>query len=819
MAGISNRLSEEMERIITAPYNELEVQDALFQMAPTKSPGLDGFSALFYQKHWEVVKDSVIRSVLHMLREGVVEDELNKTMITLVPKKKDPEKMEDYRPISLCNVAVKVVTKVLANRLKHILPVIISETQSAFVPGRLISDNILAAHELFHFIKSRSKQKVGFFALKLDMSKAYDRVEWDFLEMMLQRLGFPKVWVDCVMSCVCSVKYVVRVNDMGAPEISHLLFADDSMFFVKADVKNANSLKEVLKEYEVLSGQMINFSKSEIFFSQNVTEEVKGRICSILGVGQVDRISKYLGLPVMFSHNKTELFRFIIEKVWKRVQGWKEKTLSMAGKEILIKAVIQASPTYAMMCLRIPDQLIKRIVSIVSKYWWSNGGDSRGIHWCSFDKLCKAKTEGGLGFRELSIFNDALLAKQVWRLLHCEDSLTSRLLKSKYYREANVLNCNLGVRPSVAMRSIWYACNKVRQWIDIDEETQQPVWREESNGVFSTRSAYLKLKEAADVIKRNSIGEQADNRKVSSFWKIIWRLQVQPKVKIFSWRLYHDYLPSAKNLIRRGCQVPPCCALCGFEGESSIHSLLNCWWAGIFWRQLGVDCRFLLHNFEDPGDWLWFCAFNYSNVELATILQCARMVWYNRNLVTNGKEGLNPWITARNLKQRVLDFQNLTQRWIVTDPDKDLCWQAPRRGFVKLNVDGAWDRFSRRAGIGICGRDDLGIVWLVEARSVEDGSSCQEVEAKALLRALQIAEEKGLQKVIFETDSAEVFKAVMQGPGKECRILLDRNSEWSMNLIFREANSCADKLAREAREKDWNWINQVALPRCLFISV
>ncbi|KAL9679650.1 hypothetical protein QQ045_017516 [Rhodiola kirilowii] len=300
---------------------------------------------------------------MRMLREGQIEDELNKTLITLVPKKKDPERIEEYRPISLCNVLVKLVTKVLANRLKQILPEIISESQSVFVPGRLISDNILAAHELFHFIKSRKQQKGGFFALKLDMSKAYDRVEWDFLEVMLLRLSFPEAWVKCIMACVCSVSYVVRVNDMitkefwpergirqgdplssylflictewlttklrelqnmkkingvkicrGAPEISHLLFADDSMFFLKADVKNACNLKEALKEYEMLSGQMINFSKSEIYFSQNVAEEVKVSICSILGVGQVQKISKYLGLPVMFSH-KTELFQFIVEKV------------------------------------------------------------------------------------------------------------------------------------------------------------------------------------------------------------------------------------------------------------------------------------------------------------------------------------------------------------------------------------------------------------------------------------------------------------------------------------------------------------------------
>ncbi|KAL9678650.1 hypothetical protein QQ045_016498 [Rhodiola kirilowii] len=195
---------------------------------------------------------------------------------------------------------------------------------------------------------------------------------------------------------------------------------------------------------------MINLDKTKIFFSQNVPEGLKNSICSVLGVWQVEQVSRYLGLPIAFSHNRSELFRFIIKRVWNKVQGWKEKTISMAGKEILIKVVIQAMPMYAMMCYKIPDNLIKRIISILSKYWWSNNKDVKGIHWCSFDKLCKSKCDGGLGFRDLKVFNEALLAKQVWRLLVCENNLVSKLMRAKYYRHYNVIDCQLGVRPSLA---------------------------------------------------------------------------------------------------------------------------------------------------------------------------------------------------------------------------------------------------------------------------------------------------------------------------------------------------------------------------------
>ncbi|KAL9664408.1 hypothetical protein QQ045_019808 [Rhodiola kirilowii] len=154
---VPNKIDDKMRQQLTTPFTEIEVQDAVFQMFPTKAPGLDGFSALFYQKIWAIVKEMVTSITTRMLNGETLEHDINKTLITLIPKKKDPEKIEDYRLISLCNVAVKIVTKVLANRLKAVLPFIISDSQTAFVPGKLISDNILAAHELIHFIRTRGK--------------------------------------------------------------------------------------------------------------------------------------------------------------------------------------------------------------------------------------------------------------------------------------------------------------------------------------------------------------------------------------------------------------------------------------------------------------------------------------------------------------------------------------------------------------------------------------------------------------------------------------------------------------------------------------
>ncbi|KAL9661113.1 hypothetical protein QQ045_025933 [Rhodiola kirilowii] len=552
MEFVTDKLNDNMRNEITRPYSETDVREAVFQMCPTKAPVIDGFSALFYQKHWSLVKGKVATQVLRMMNSMMLEDGINKTLITLIPKVKDPESVGEFRPISLCNVVIKIVTKMLANRLKPVIPAIISENQGAFVPVKIISDNIIAAQEVIHYIRTRGRQKVGFFALKLDISKAYDRVEWAFLEVMMRRLGLPEMWISMVMRCVKTVSYVVRVNELvteeikpergirqgdplspflflicsewlnlkvkeyqrrrklkglkicrSAPEITHMLFADDSIFFLQATRENAVNLRRILREYEELSGQKVILSKSEICFGRNVPEDERQIISATLGVKQVEAMSKYLGLPVAFGNNRTELFKDIIEKIWKKMQGWKEKSLSIAGKEVLIKAIVQAMPTYAMSCFKIPGSLIKRIVSMITNFWWSNCKEGRGLHWCNYKKLCRDKMEGGVGFKELAIFNDALLSKQIWRLMEKLETLVSKLLKEKYFKAGTPLSCQVGTRPSMVWRSIWTAGQKVKQWIQTTNDGEEVRWTMESDGKFSTRSAYKALKDLSDRAEAN----------------------------------------------------------------------------------------------------------------------------------------------------------------------------------------------------------------------------------------------------------------------------------------------------------------------------
>ena len=173
-------------------------------------------SSFFFQKYWHIVGDSVSTAVLSILNSGKLLRKTNLTYISLIPKKKNLEQMSDYRPISLCNVLYKIISKVLANRLKKILPVISSDSQSAFVPGRMIIDNVSVAFEVLHKIKAKRKGRKGEMAVKLDMSKAYDRVEWIFVEAIMRKLGFEEKWIMMIMECITTVQYSILLD--GVPK-------------------------------------------------------------------------------------------------------------------------------------------------------------------------------------------------------------------------------------------------------------------------------------------------------------------------------------------------------------------------------------------------------------------------------------------------------------------------------------------------------------------------------------------------------------------------------------------------------------------------
>ena len=209
-------VTAEMNSNLIGSFSREEVELALKQMAPLKAPGPNGMPPIFFQKFWNTVGDDVVEAVLLCLNSGTILPSLNHTFISLIPKVKSPEYVIEFRPIALCNIVYKLVSKVLANRLRKVLPHIISNFQSAFQSDKALSDNIFVAFELLHQMKKRKSGKTWHMALKLDMSKAYDRLEWIFLQRIMEKMGFHPRWVGWIMECIKSVTYSVLIN--GEPK-------------------------------------------------------------------------------------------------------------------------------------------------------------------------------------------------------------------------------------------------------------------------------------------------------------------------------------------------------------------------------------------------------------------------------------------------------------------------------------------------------------------------------------------------------------------------------------------------------------------------
>nr|XP_027077070.1 uncharacterized protein LOC113700836 [Coffea arabica] len=300
-------------------------------------------------------------------------------------------------------------------------------------------------------------------------------------------MGFCPRWIQWIMECVTSVTYSVNINGektsfvratrglrqgdplfpylflicaegfsslikqanvqgkltgmkipQRAPSLSHLFFAADSLMFCKTSGEEAVQLRRILDVDKRAFGQLINAEKSSLFFSKNVKDRQReGVMKELQGMQQVLQ-SKYLGLPLVIGRSKRQVFGFIRQKTITRLKGWKEKLLGQTGKEVLLKFVIMALPTYVMSCYLLPKALCKEICSEMAKFWWGQKRNGHKIHWLSWGKITEVKAEGRLGFRELHEFNLALLAKQLWRILTRPNLLMSKIMKARYFKGTSI---------------------------------------------------------------------------------------------------------------------------------------------------------------------------------------------------------------------------------------------------------------------------------------------------------------------------------------------------------------------------------------------
>ncbi|CAN6554430.1 unnamed protein product [Malus baccata var. baccata] len=455
------KVMEEINATLSAPVSADEIKQAALNMGGLKAPGPDGFQGIFYRSQWDIIAADVNKMIEDLMAGSLQPLRINATHLALIPKVPNPESVSHFRPISLCNFSYKFLSKVLANRLK-----------------RQIQDNIGIAHELFHFLKTRKTKCKLELGIKLDMHKAYDRVEWDFLLAVMEKMGFDSRWRTLILGCISTVSFAILFNGQPGPRFapSRGLRQGDPLspylFLLVSEVlslliKQAGERKQiegVIDEYCLASGQQVNKSKSSVYFRGNVPESLSIQLAAILGMEIVGNPGLYLGVPA----------------IWGKIQGWKRTTLSQAGREILIKAVAQAISAYPMNLFKFPSTLCNELDALISKFWWGQNEGENRIHWVSKEILGRSKQEGGLGLRCFTDFNDALLAKQCWRLLSEPNSLWTTVFKARYFPNCSFIDAKRGGRASWAWSSLlvgrdiilegahWQIMNgrEVRVWVD-----------------------------------------------------------------------------------------------------------------------------------------------------------------------------------------------------------------------------------------------------------------------------------------------------------------------------------------------------------------
>ncbi|XP_071912962.1 uncharacterized protein [Coffea arabica] len=862
LEGIPQTITDEMNMKLTRKVTEQEISQAVFSMHPNKSPGPDGMSPVFFQKFWSILKVDIICAVNSFFDSGFILKSINETLISLIPKIELPSTIADLRHISLCNVLYKIISKVITNRFKHVLNYCISCPQSAFVHGRQILDNVLIAHEVIHFLKNKRTGRDGYMAIKIDMAKAYDRVEWNFLAKVMLRMGFCPKWIQWVMQCVSSVTYAINFNGekrgfirptrglrqgdplspylflicaesfssllkqsvvqgkltgiriaREAPRLSHLFFADDALIFCKATAMEAGQLRRILEVYREASGQLINMEKSSLFFSRNVVHRYKAGVLRELQGMKEAQQSRYLGLPLVIGRSKRQTFDFVKQKTLGRLEGWKEKLLSQAGKEVLLKSVIMALPIYVMSCCILPKDLCRQISSGMAKFWWGQKEKKHRIHWLSWGRLADGKEEGGLGFRELHEFNLALLAKQLWRILTRPNLLMSKVMRARYFK-----GISIWAMKSQSTDSWWLPNSgngKVKtpraegvavQWLselikdgkwdreliaEVFEENEgkdivriplsvcsmkdRIYWSKSSTGEYTVKSGYRLAKcMRKEVAGDRSIAESSSSRKCSAqSWCFLWGMNLKQKLKHFIWKCLQNILPVNASIKARCAKGDHMCGCCGEHPETVEHLLFFCDHAKAIWEMAPVSWEGLVihrnkfwHWWEELKDAVYK---EQGQERIAVTINLLWQIWKSRNARQFEAKARDPMTVVQKAVGEWREYQDAQVK--EGEPvsgnrvgKEELSeWKEPREAWVKINSDAAVHQNKDKAGWGLVARSwqkELVGVWAVPGVSC---SNPKVEEALALRAAMLVAKCQGWRRVEFETNCKQVIDRINSG--------------------------------------------------------
>eukprot|EP00253_Pinus_taeda_P017653 PITA_17653 len=452
LEAIPPLISPIMNQQLEAKISIQEIKDTLFEMALDKALGPDGFTARFLQTCWQIVEKDLCKMVLKLQSCQKIGGSANLVFLALIPKEKGAKEFNRFHPISLCNIGYKLITKVIANRLKGILPTIIPENQGGFVQGRQLVDNCILVQEVIHSSQLRKEKGM---VIKLDLANAFDWVRLSFLWEVLKKFSFGMGFLNWLRACIADpwiaplvngraagffkasrglrqgcplspLLFVLQVSVMsfyldqklvdqeilglniarGVKNVNHTLFADDTLLLGVASARSASSFKKVMDDYSEATGNRLNKGKCKIF-CWNILTSTLSSISRILGFTASLNWSSftYLGLHIFRKLAYSKDWVPLLDKFKAKIQAWGFSWFH------------------------------KKMEAFIRKFFWKGGNhNDRKIPLVSWEKICKPQSEGGLNFKDLCLQNIAMGAKIFWRVIGSHPGWAQRALWRKYFR-------------------------------------------------------------------------------------------------------------------------------------------------------------------------------------------------------------------------------------------------------------------------------------------------------------------------------------------------------------------------------------------------
>ncbi|XP_074267357.1 uncharacterized protein LOC141590687 [Silene latifolia] len=676
------------------PVTAAEIRQALFSIPNEKAPGPDGYSAGFFKDAFPVIGEDVIAAVMEFFDNGQLLQQINSTVLTLIPKKEVPCSVLDFRPIACCNVLFKSISKVICGRLVGVLADIISLNQSAFIHGRDIVDNIMICQDLVRLYNRRAcSPRV---MMKIDLRKAYDSIEWTFVEDMLYAFKFPPKMINWIMQCVTTPTYTISLNGsqfgyfkgrrglrQGDPMspllftlfleyftrildlvtlkpqfrfhplckamgLCHLAFADDLLIFCRGDQDSVKIIMRAFMSFSDASGLCMNKDKSDIFMN-GVPNPVAEEILLLSGFQKGKFPFRYLGIPISYKRLSNLECNKLVEKMVERIRSSGAKHLTIFADWFLLEQFYLLHSYWARIFLCQRESFIRWSVYVELTY---GPGKVRSIIKSLQSHgtlLCLPKIYGGLGIDNCHMRNIAMPGKYIWWVASKKDCLWVKWVHHVYIKQADWWLYT----PSISTSWTWRQLCKVKDKLH--------------NGFLSNH--WLAKPYCSDMVYNWLLNAQG--KKV--WLPLVWNRLSLPKDNFICWLFIQQRLQTKDRLLRFGVINDGLCYLCGMAPETHSHLFFDCNFsarcAGKIRQWLGVDWH---------GDIItWGLKWHYKfllkkKIILAVLSSLIYLIWETRNKCRVEQLVQHPDCLVHRVQERVKARMNVLK--VESFRSRDIAW-------------------------------------------------------------------------------------------------------------------------------------------------